>query len=46
MILLLVKDNTLPTTSLNLNNVQLLIDYVILEEQERMYYLNILNKFI
>ena len=34
------EDNTLPTTSLNLNNVQLLIDYVILEEQERLTYLN------
>lgn len=34
------EDNSVPATSLNVSNVQLLIDYVILEEQERLYYLN------
>ena len=33
-------DDTLPTTTLNIDSMQLLIDYVILEEQERLYYLN------
>lgn len=33
------EDNTLPTTTLNIENVQVLIDYVILEETERLYYL-------
>ena len=33
-------DNSVPNTSLRVGNVQLLIDYVILEEQDRLYYLN------
>ena len=34
------EDNSVPSISSSIENVQLLVDYVILEEQERMYYLN------
>ena len=33
-------DDTLATTTLNIDSMQLLVDYVILEEHERLYYLN------
>lgn len=33
------EDDTLPTSTLNIDSVQVLIDYVILEEPERLYYL-------
>ena len=33
------EDNSSPTTSLELENMQILIDFVILEETERLYYI-------